>query len=367
LYSFKSVGIVGQGYVGQELATACLDAGYEVHGIDTNQKLTQQLNKKFADKNYKATTKYSDLQCCDVVVFAVPTNLKNNKPDYSNIKSAIEGAGPFICSRTLVVIESTVGLGFTRTKILPMLNKLTNRDTFYLAHVPERINPGSSLKYSDISRIVAGLTSVDRAIANEFYQTLVSTTKLAETLEQAEAAKLLENSYRLVNIALINQFNEACQNNGIDTSSVVSLAATKPFGFMPFYPSAGIGGDCIPVDPAYLLSSIGSVPLIEQALAYNDSAPDRIVSKIEKTLGSIKNKRIAVIGMSYKPNHPSQNNSVGQKVLDKLTDLGVEAYGIDVYDNSSKLKPKTDLGVIVIKHSAQPTYDVDLLDVSEGI
>lgn len=367
MYSFKSVGIIGQGYVGQELAAACLDAGYEVHGIDTNQKLIQQLNKKFAGLSYQATTKYSDLQCCDVVVFAVPTNLNNNKPDYSNLKSAIEGAGPFICSRTLVVIESTVGVGFTRTKALPMLNKLTNRDTFYLAYVPERIDPGNQTKYFDVPRVVSGLTSVDRAIANEFYQTLVSGTRLAETLEQAEAAKLLENSYRLVNIALVNQFNEACLNHGLNASSVVSLAATKPFGFMPFYPSAGIGGDCIPVDPAYLISSIGSIPLIEEALSYNNGAPDRTISKIEQHLGKLSGKRIAVIGMSYKPNNASKNNSIGQKVLDKLIDLGVDAYGVDVYDSSSKLKPKTDLGVIVVKHNAQPIYDIDLLDVSEGI
>jgi UDP-N-acetyl-D-glucosamine dehydrogenase len=367
LYSFKSVGIIGQGYVGQELAAACLDAGYDVHGIDTNQKLTQQLNKRFAGKNYKATTKFSDLQCCDVVVFAVPTNLKDNKPDYSSLKLAIEGAGPFICSRTLVVIESTVGVGFTRTKALPMLNKLTNRDTFYLAYVPERIDPGSSFKYSEINRVVAGLTSVDRSIANEFYQTLVSGTTLAESLEQAEAAKLLENSYRLVNIALVNQFNEACLNHGLNASSVVGLAATKPFGFMPFYPSAGVGGDCIPVDPAYLISSLGSIPLVEQSLAYNNGAPDRIISKIEKHLGKLSGKRLAIIGMSYKPNNAITNNSIGQKVLEKLVDLGVDAYGLDMYDSSSKVKPKTDLGVIVVKHSAQPQYDIDLLDVSEGI
>lgn len=367
MYSFKTVGIIGQGYVGQELATACLDAGYEVQGIDTDQKLTQQLNKKFAGRSYKATTKYSSLQCCDVVVFAVPTNLNNNKPDYSNLKSAIEGAGPFICSRTLVVVESTVGVGFTRAKVLPMLNRLTNRDTFYLAYVPERIDPGSSFKYSDITRVVSGLTSIDRSIANEFYQTLVSGTKLAESFEHAEAAKLLENSYRLVNISLVNQFNEACLNHGLDASSVVRLAATKPFGFMPFYPSAGIGGDCIPVDPAYLLNSLGSIPLIEQALLYNDAAPDRIISKIEKRIGNLKNKRVAVIGMSYKPNTAITNNSVGQKVLDKLIALGVDAYGVDVHDSSLKIKTKTDLGVIVVRHASQPIYDIDILDVSEGI
>lgn len=353
--------------MGQELAAACLDAGYEVHGIDINQKLTQQLNKKFADQNYKATTKFSSLQCCDVIVFAVPTNLKDNKPDYSNLKLAIEEAGPFICSRTLVVIESTVGIGFTRTKVLPMLNKLTNRDTFYLAHVPERIDPGSSVNYSDISRVISGLTSVDRSIANEFYQTIVSSTRLAESLEQAEASKLLENSYRLVNIALINQFNEACLNYGLKASSVVSLAATKPFGFMPFYPSAGIGGDCIPVDPVYLLDSIGSIPLIKEALHYNNNAPDRIIAKVEQRLGTLKDKRIAVIGMSYKPNSASTHNSIGQKVLDKLIAMGVDSYGVDLYDSSSKIKPKTDLGVVVVRHTAQPKYDIDLLDVSEGI
>lgn len=367
MYNFKSVGIIGQGYVGEELARACLDAGYEVHGIDIDAKRVQELNKKFAGKAYKATAKYSDLECCDVVVFAVPTNLNNNKPDYSNLKSAIEGAGPFICSRTLVVLESTVGVGFTRSKVLPMLNKLTSRDTFYLAYVAERIDPGNPLPYSEINRVVSGLTSIDRAIANEFYQTLVSGTKLADSFEEAEAAKLLENSYRLVNIALVNQFNEACRNNGLKTKSVVSLASTKPFGFMPFYPSAGVGGDCIPVDPAYLINSLGSVPLIEQALAYNNESSDRIINKIKQKLGPLKGKKIAVIGMSYKPNTASTNNSVGKKVLAALLAEEADAYGVDMYDSASKIKPKTELGVLVVRHTAQTEYNVDILDVSEGV
>ena len=369
MIEFSSIGIVGQGYVGKSLAEVCLKSKYKVVAVDIDPKVISEMSNRFIADSYTISSDYSSLSSCSVVVIAVPTNLNNGTPDYSNILNALKSASQFISKKTLVVIESTVGVGFTKDIARKIIIDGAGHSDFYLSHVPERINPGSNYPYENITRVVSGMTSVDRFISNSFYKTIVNDTVLADTLEEAEASKLLENSFRLVNIAFINQFNAACKADGINAKNVINLSSSKPYGYMPFYPSSGAGGDCIPVDPVYLLESLHSIPILEEAVDYNSKSADRIIDLVKDKFGNLDGKVVAVIGTAYKPNVASQNNSVGISLIEKLKLDGVAAYSVDhLVDGKSGILDRTDFGIIVNRHTTQPEYaKIPIIDVSEGI
>lgn len=358
----QTVGIIGQGYVGKAASLACLQAGYKVIAVDKDKNLVKKLQKEISSEQdlYGISTGYSALSECEVIIVCVPTPLTDSKPDYTSLYDVAKNISPFISSQTLVVLESTVGVGFTRNTFVPMVTEQSGGNSIYFAYVPERIDPGSSLRYKDISRVVSGLTYVDRLIAKEFYSTIVTEIVQADSMEEAEAAKLLENSFRLLNIAFINEFAEACSDQGLNANEIVKLASSKPFGFMPFYPSAGAGGHCIPVDPEYLMDSLGPINLLREAMISNDIMTDKIILKA----GDLSNKKIAIVGTAYKPGVQDTRESAGMRLYDRL-----KSDGFDVYIADKRVDKDTDLAIITVRDILRPDIPTTtkILDVSEGL
>lgn len=343
----KKVGVVGHGYVGSATAKACLDAKYQVVAID---KRSQE------SISYPISADYNTLHDCDAIIVCVPTPLTDSMPDYTAVFEAASLISKVVTPQTLIVLESTVGVGFTRESFA---REFAGRNV-YIAHAPERLNPGSSLSYREIPRVVGGLTTVDRLIAMQFYQTIVDSVTPADIVEEAEASKLLENSFRLLNIAFINEFAEACSNNDLNANNIIKLASTKPFGFMPFYPSAGAGGHCIPVDPEYLMESLGPINLLREAMISNDIMTDKIIARA----GNVTNKKIAIVGTSYKPGVEDTRESAGTRLFERLISLDANAYmPKDLVDND------TDLAIITVRDFSGPRIPehVQILDVSEGL
>jgi UDP-N-acetyl-D-glucosamine dehydrogenase len=246
----------------------------------------------------------------NVICICVPTPLtQDHNPDLSFLKNAIKSISPQIKKGALVIIESTIKPGTTRNIVLPILEKESGLSSseFYLAFSPERVDPmNKKFTIKNTPKLVAGLTPKAAEKAKEFYSKFIDQVDVCESLEVAETAKLLENSFRLVNISFINELAIFCQKIGIDVNDVIKAASTKPYGFMPFYPSVGIGGHCIPVDPLYLAEAAreagAPVRFIELADEINLGMPTYFVGRASEMLGGLKDKNVLVIGVSYKPN-----------------------------------------------------------------
>jgi UDP-N-acetyl-D-glucosamine dehydrogenase len=319
------VSIIGQGYVGLPLAISCAQAGFDVTGIDLNQEKVSQLNKyqsivedvsdaelKAVSESgkYKATSEYAIDPSTEIICICVPTPLgSNHQPDLEILKTATKGVGKSLKAGMLVIIESTIQPGTTRDVVVPILEKESglSRDQFLVAYSPERIDPmNKKFTIKNTPKLVAGLTPEAAVKAKEFYSKFIDQVDVCDSLEVAETAKLLENSFRLVNISFINELAMFCQKIGIDVNDVIKAASTKPYGFMPFYPSVGVGGHCIPVDPLYLAQAARQVGaptrFIELADEINLGMPTYFVGRASEMLGGLKDKKVLVIGVSYKPN-----------------------------------------------------------------
>jgi len=317
--------VVGQGYVGLPLAIAAAKSGYHVNGLDTNQHKIQAIKngtsiiediadetiKKAIDsKSYFPTIDAEVIAKSQVVLICVPTPLNSeHKPDLSALISATTTAGKHLKVGTLVIVESTIEPGTCRNVILPILIKESGlkASDIELAYSPERIDPtNKKWLINNTPKLVAALTESAAQKAESFYGKFVDSITKCSSLEIAETAKLLENSFRLVNISFINELAIFCQKIGIDIVEVISAAATKPYGFMPFHPSVGVGGHCIPVDPIYLANAakaIGATSrFIELADKVNQEMPEYFVGRAEEKLGGLNNKSVLVVGVSYKPN-----------------------------------------------------------------
>jgi len=319
------IAIIGQGYVGLPLAISCAQAGFEVTGIDLNEEKVSQLNSYQSvvedvssselknvsvSGKYRATSKYVIDSSTQIICICVPTPLgSNHQPDLDTLKAATKDVGKSLKLGMLVIIESTIQPGTTRDVVLPILEKESglNRDQFLVAYSPERIDPmNKKFTIKNTPKLVAGLTSEAAIKAKEFYSKFIGQVDVCDSLEVAETAKLLENSFRLVNISFINELAMFCQKIGIDVNDVIKAASTKPYGFMPFYPSVGVGGHCIPVDPLYLAQAARQVGaptrFIELADEINLGMPTYFVGRASEMLGGLKDKKVLVIGVSYKPN-----------------------------------------------------------------
>jgi UDP-N-acetyl-D-glucosamine dehydrogenase len=267
----KSVSIVGQGYVGLPLAIAASKVGFSVTGIDLDIKKISEINERkspiedisdteisaaIASGNYKASSDSYIHPSTEIICVCVPTPLGNNhQPDLEILKSASKDVGKNLKSGMLVIIESTIQPGTTRNVVVPILEKESGlqMDQFLVAYSPERIDPmNKNFTIKNTPKLVAGLSPEAAVKAKEFYSKFIDQVDICDSLEVAETAKLLENSFRLVNISFINELAMFCQKIRIDVNDVIKAASTKPYGFMPFYPSVGVGGHCIPVDPLYL-------------------------------------------------------------------------------------------------------------------
>jgi UDP-N-acetyl-D-glucosamine dehydrogenase len=299
-----------------------------------------------------------------VVIICVPTPLTfTGLVDLNFLKNSIIGIVGHLKKGALVIIESTVAPGTVRNVVAPLIETLTSIsiDNFQLAFSPERIDPGNkNWNVENTPKIVAGLTSDSLKSAADFYSSFIENVVQCESLEVAETAKLLENSFRLINISFINEVSIFCQKLGIDVANVIKAAATKPYGFMPFYPSIGAGGHCIPVDPVYLADkadAIGTpINMIRVASQINKNMPSYFVGRAEEILEDLEGKRIIVIGLAYKPNvsdvreTPVETLILGLRVKGALVDWHDDLVKEWNGEKSAPLDISFDLAIIATPH-----------------
>ena len=374
-----NLGVIGQGYVGLPLSLAAAKNGFHVIGIDSDVNKINKLNSGRSSSEdvldelvseqvklgrYTATNSYDYIAFVEIIIICVPTPLDSkSKPDLSILEQAVISFAKFLKKGSLVILESTVEPGTTRDFLIPLLESKSglSRNEFDVAFSPERTDPGNKKwNLTNTPKIVAGFTVKSRKRAVDFYSKFVSTVVECESLEVAEIAKLLENSFRLINISFINEISIFCDKIGIDVKSVIRAASTKPYGFLPFYPSIGVGGHCIPVDPIYLsykAREIGApIKIIELAAQINQGVPEYFVEVAEKMLGDLKSKKILVIGVAYKPNVSDVRETPSEALITGLKRRGAR---IDWHDelvgewNGSKSVPLSadyDLAILATPH-----------------
>ncbi len=343
------VAIIGQGYVGLPLAVAFASVGFKTYGLDYDKKRVAHINRGISDiddvsnetlrplvlsKTLMATGRYDILKKSDCIAICVPTPLSKTKdPDVSYILSAVEGVKKYLHRDQLVVLESTTYPGTTFELILPLLEStgLKAGSDFYLAFSPERVDPGNSLYNTrNTPRIVGGITPACTKVATLFYEQIVERAVPVSSTQSAEMVKLLENTFRSVNIGLVNEVALMCDRLGIDVWEIIDAAATKPFGFMPFYPGPGLGGHCIPIDPHYLSWKLKSLNyyarFIELAGDINSHMPEYVVLRITRALNdrqkSLKSSKILVMGVAYKKDIQDVRESPSLDVIKLLDKAG---------------------------------------------
>jgi len=374
----RDVVIVGLGYVGLPVAIAAAESNYNVIGCDINISRIQELKSCKSFIQEVSDDQLKNLQRSGKIVFqeylpyindpaiwviAVPTPLgTNNQPDLFFLMQACKEIAGNISEGSLIVNESTSYIGTLRNLIKPTIDKISNLKNLKYAVAPERIDPGNS-KWGihNTPRIISGLDNDSIQLASNFYANFSGPLHQTTTPEVAEAAKLFENTFRQVNIALVNELAQIASSYNISTHEVISAAATKPFGFMPFYPSIGVGGHCIPVDPTYLSYSAEQVgiesKIISLANKVNRASPAYTASKIVDLFkGNVSKKRIQFAGLAYKPNSSDTRESPAIELMEILTNLGAKVTWCDplvkIFNNqkSVDLNPNNDLGLIITPH-----------------
>ncbi|PZS20462.1 MAG: nucleotide sugar dehydrogenase [Pseudonocardiales bacterium] len=350
--------IIGQGYVGLSVAAAAAVAGMRVDGVDRDAERVKALAEGHnvvpgvADSLVSLAIDTGRLHFgtdagvaagADVVIICVPTPLVEHRPDLSAIESAGRELAAVLKPGSLVILESTTYPGTTESVLRPILEsggRRCGRD-FLLAYSPERIDPGN-VKFGlrNTPRVVGGVTPEATEIAATFYRHIVDQVETLSTCRAAEMAKLLENTFRMVNIALVNELAMLCASQGIDVWEVVRAAGTKPFGFMPFYPGPGVGGHCIPLDPTYLSwqsrrDTGRRFHLVELAQDINEQMPtyvaDRVVEALNDQGKTVKGARILALGVTYKPNVGDMRESASLQVLSALHKRGARITFHDPY------------------------------------
>jgi UDP-N-acetyl-D-glucosamine dehydrogenase len=351
-----TIGIVGLGYVGLPLAVAFAEAGQRVVGVDTNASRVNQLRTgesyiedipserlQAVASRIEATTRAQRLALCDAVIIAVPTPLTaNREPELGPLIGAAQTVADALRPGQLVVLESTTYPGTTRERVLPILEETglkAGRD-FFLAFSPERVDPGNeTYDLGNTPKIIGGLTPTCRDRAEAIYGLVCESVVPVSSPEVAEMAKLLENIFRSVNIALVNELARLADRMEFDIREVIDAAATKPFGFMRFEPGPGMGGHCLPVDPFYLSWKARELDFatefIELAGKVNQSQPYFCVEQAERALNeqgkAVRGSKIAVLGVAYKPAVGDIRESPALKIIDRLQALGAEIAYHDSY------------------------------------
>jgi len=375
----QNVVVVGQGYVGLPLAIAAANAGYDVIGIDSDDNKVKQLNSGYpiieditqqeindvlAKNSYRASVKLNPLEGPTIYLICVPTPLDGyRKPDMSHIQGAAKTIAKVLKPGDLVILESTVKPGATRNYLLPILVNESGLDSksFYLAFSPERIDPrNEQWNLRNTPKIISGIDEKSMLLAIEFYSKFIEKLVKCDSLEVAEMAKLLENTFRLINISFVNELSVFCNKVGIDITKVIAAATTKPYGFTPFYPSIGIGGHCIPVDPVYLLTNAldneASLNMVEAALNVNNVMPRYFASWAEKEIGSLNKKKILVIGVAYKANISDVRETPAESLVLELKTKGANVSWHDDLvkvwkgEKSVELSDDFDLAIIAARH-----------------
>jgi UDP-N-acetyl-D-glucosamine dehydrogenase len=379
--------VIGQGYVGLPLAVRAVEAGLDVVGLDTDsyrvKRLTvgdsfvedipaDRLGRALASGRYHPTTDYADAAGFDVCVITVPTPLQNGTPDLSFVEQAGAGIGPHVRPGCLVVLESTTYPGTTEELLRPLLESasgLRSPDDFHLGYSPERIDPGNPAWHlENTPKVISGLGPAALARTDAFYRRLVTRTVPVDSPQVAELTKLIENTFRQVNIALINELTMLSHELDIDVWQAIEAAATKPFGFMPFRPGPGVGGHCLPIDPCYLSWQVKrrlgrQFRFIELANDVNHEMPGhvtrRIMAGLNRTGRAVNGARLLLLGLAYKKNTGDLRDSPAVDVARRLCDLGADVRAVEPYAEPHQIPA----GVPIVPLTAQEVRAADAVVV----
>ncbi len=389
----RVLAIIGQGYVGLPLALAAVDAGWTVVGIDNFEAKVAQINsgkssvEDISDTQlqaaltsgaYRASTDFSAVAKASVIAICVPTPLdEKREPDLSLLQSAASAIAPFVSNETLVVSESTSYPGTLRDIIMPTVDSLKPKDSVkvYFASAPERVNPGDPVwNQKNTPRLVGAVDAESQVKALAFYESICDVSVSVSSPEVAEAAKLLENTFRLVNIALINEFTQLCTSTGINVHEVIDAASSKPYGFMPFRPGVGVGGHCIPVDPLYLTwwagQNGGITKIVDSANLVNLEMPRYVAKRALAIVDSVtSNPRILILGVAYKPGVGDVRETPASELRDQLEAQGAYVAWHDPL--VSEWEGSTSVGLdwecdVAILATMQPGMDIEQL-VARGV
>jgi UDP-N-acetyl-D-glucosamine dehydrogenase len=353
----KKVSVLGLGYVGLPLALLAAEKSYDVVGIDLDKNRIAAINAKkdpiqdeyiaerIASTAMVATTQPDSISSSDIVIICVPTPVKHDyEPDLGPVRSAVTAAAKQLSKGTLVIVESTINPGVCDEVVIPLLEEVSglkiNKD-FRVAHCPERINPGDpKWNVTNIARVVGASDKTGLKQAVDFYESIIDAPiKPMGSLKEAEAVKVVENSFRDVNIAFVNELAKSFTKLGINVKNVIDGAATKPFSFIPHYPSVGVGGHCIPVDPYYLIEYARGYgfehEFLSLARTINNSMPAFTVGQLIDGLNevgmSLKGTKVTVLGLSYKANVADDRESPSYKVIEILKKKGALVTTHDPY------------------------------------
>lgn len=384
----QTLAVIGQGYVGLPLSMAAVNAGWDVIGIDHLESKVDLINsgmspiEDIADfelmaaiesNAYKATTDFSLVSQASVITICVPTPLgKDRKPDLTFLIDAITKVSPYISDETLLVSESTSYPGTLREVIIPIISRLKAKDAehIYFASAPERVNPGDQFwNQKNTPRLIGAINDVSRSKALSFYESICDSSIAVSTPEVAEAAKLLENTFRLVNIALVNEFAQICASSGISVHDVIDAASSKPYGFMPFRPGVGVGGHCIPVDPLYLTwwarKNGRAASFVEVADQINRGMPKYIAERaLSMVAEAVTTPKVLILGVAYKPGVRDVRETPVSELRKCLEAEGAEVIWHDplvkVWEGteSADLTTKCDVAILATN---QPDMEIELI------
>lgn len=378
---------VGQGYVGLPAALRAVEVGYSTVGFEVDKRRVDSLvlgesyigdvsDERLAaalDGGYVPTDRLGDLAGFDVAVITVPTPLRDGAPDLSYVETAAGQLSRVLRAGALVVLESTTYPGTTAELVVPILEKdsgLVAGEDFFVGYSPERIDPGNATwTFENTPKVVAGLDESSLSLVSDFYASLVEQVVPVGRLEEAELVKILENTFRHVNIALVNELAMFARGLDVDIWRTIDAAATKPFGFMPFRPGPGVGGHCLPIDPSYLSWRVRqhlgqSFRFVELANDINEHMPDHVVTRVIGLLNKhrkpVNGSRILLLGLTYKANTSDFRESPSLMVAAELAELGADLVGCDPHIPHGF---ESSLGFEVVEWGEEPLRSADLVIV----
>ncbi len=393
------LGVVGLGYVGLPLAVESAKSELNVLGYDVDSDRVEQINNgnspiedisndelEVALKNFNATDNSNLLSKCHHIVISVPTPLTDYQPDLSYVEAAAKSVGENLVSNQVIILESTTYPGTTLEVLIPNLERYSSLKAgsdFFVGYSPERIDPGNTQwKFKNTPKVISGINEDSLNKIKLFYDQIIDETVIVKGTKEAEMVKLLENTYRHVNIALINELAMLCKMLDIDIWEVVNAAKTKPFGFQSFTPGPGVGGHCIPVDPEYLsfkTRQIGKpVRFVELAQEINNSMPAYVVSRVNELLNSqdkiLRNSKILILGVAYKKDISDMRESPSLDILELLLEKNVEVSFYDPFvdelniigqkikkESSSKNFENYDMLLVLTPHTEFSEINFDSL------